>query len=120
MDNTNENKSNNEPSIEEKIKIVGSCDEVTTATKLLAALIINIDKTFVRYTYSVNGIDYELQLTRMTQASLTETKPEKEKEQKWICNECNTPNFTPSVSEEDIEKEQMGCINCGGFEFHKG
>ncbi len=36
----------------------------------------------------------------------------------WVCNECNFPNFTQSVSEEDIELEQLSCINCGGFEFH--
>ena len=37
----------------------------------------------------------------------------------WVCNECNFPNFTSSVSEEEIEQELHACINCGGFEFHK-
>lgn len=37
----------------------------------------------------------------------------------WICNECNAPNFTGSVSEEEIEMELHSCINCGCFEFHK-
>lgn len=36
----------------------------------------------------------------------------------WVCNECNTPNFTLSVSKEEIEQELHSCINCGGFEFH--
>lgn len=36
----------------------------------------------------------------------------------WVCNECNTPNFTQSVPEEEIELELHSCINCGGFEFH--
>jgi len=37
----------------------------------------------------------------------------------WTCNECNMPNFTGSVSEEEIEQELHACINCGCFEFHK-
>lgn len=36
----------------------------------------------------------------------------------WVCNECNMPNFTQSVSEKEIELELHSCINCGGFEFH--
>ena len=39
-------------------------------------------------------------------------------ERHWVCNECNFPNFTTSVSEEEIEAELYACINCGGFEFH--
>lgn len=42
------------------------------------------------------------------------SQPKKE----WVCNECNMPNFTTSVSEEEIEQELYSCINCGGFEFH--
>ena len=37
----------------------------------------------------------------------------------WICNECNFPNFTGSVSEYEIEQELHACINCGCFEMHK-
>lgn len=36
----------------------------------------------------------------------------------WICNQCNTPNFTQSVPKEEIEQELHSCINCGCFEFH--
>ena len=39
-------------------------------------------------------------------------------EKVWVCNECNYPNFTLAVSEEEIEQEYHSCINCGGFEFH--
>lgn len=45
---------------------------------------------------------------------------EEMKEENWICNECNFPNLTLSVSEEEIEQELHNCINCGCFEFHKG
>ena len=37
----------------------------------------------------------------------------------WVCNECNYPNFTSSVSDDEIEMELHACINCGGFEMHK-
>lgn len=37
----------------------------------------------------------------------------------WVCNECNFPNFTGSVSDIDIELELYSCVNCGCFEFHK-
>lgn len=37
----------------------------------------------------------------------------------WVCNECNTANFTSAVSEEEIELEYHSCITCGAFEFHK-
>jgi hypothetical protein len=37
----------------------------------------------------------------------------------WVCNECNFPNLTSSVSEEEIELELHACLNCGGFEMHK-
>ena len=37
---------------------------------------------------------------------------------KWVCNECNAPNFTSSVSEQEIAEELHACINCGCFEFH--
>lgn len=37
----------------------------------------------------------------------------------WVCNECNFPNLTSSVSEEEIEQELHACINCGCFEMHK-
>lgn len=48
--------------------------------------------------------------------------PVKTKELKnytWVCNECNLPNFTPSVSYDEIEQEQHSCIDCGSCEFHK-
>jgi len=41
------------------------------------------------------------------------------KDYKWVCNECNYPNFTSSVSDDEIEQELHACINCGSFEFHK-
>lgn len=37
----------------------------------------------------------------------------------WVCNECNFPNLTSSVSEDEIEMELHACINCGCFEMHK-
>ena len=37
----------------------------------------------------------------------------------WVCNECNSPNLTSSVSEDEIEQELHACINCGCFEMHK-
>lgn len=37
----------------------------------------------------------------------------------WVCNECNCPNLTSSVSEDEIEMELHACINCGCFEMHK-
>lgn len=37
----------------------------------------------------------------------------------WVCNECNFPNFTSSVSEDEIEMELHACISCGCFEMHK-
>src|SRR5688572_5481401 len=40
------------------------------------------------------------------------------KKQEWVCNECNTPNFTQSIPRYEIEQEQHACINCGCFEFH--
>ena len=36
----------------------------------------------------------------------------------WVCNECNTPNYTLSVSNYDIENELVSCIDCGCLEFH--
>jgi len=37
----------------------------------------------------------------------------------WVCNECNSPNLTSSVSEDEIEQELHACINCGCFEMYK-
>ena len=36
----------------------------------------------------------------------------------WVCNSCNSLEYTLSVSEDDIQ--QLGCGNCGGYEFHVG
>lgn len=36
----------------------------------------------------------------------------------WVCNSCNSLEYTLSVSEDDIQ--QLGCGNCGGDEFHVG
>lgn len=36
----------------------------------------------------------------------------------WVCNSCNFPNFTTSVSQAEIDAELHACIHCGGFEFH--
>lgn len=36
----------------------------------------------------------------------------------WVCNSCNSLEYTLSVSEDDIQ--QLGCVNCGGDEFHVG
>ena len=36
----------------------------------------------------------------------------------WVCNSCNSLEYTLSVSEDDIQ--QLGCVNCGGDEFHLG
>ncbi len=35
----------------------------------------------------------------------------------WICNQCGSPQYTGSVSEEDIQR--LACSDCGGDEFHK-
>ncbi len=35
----------------------------------------------------------------------------------WICNQCDSPQYTGSVSEEDIQR--LVCSDCGGDEFHK-
>lgn len=34
----------------------------------------------------------------------------------WVCNECNAPNYTGSVSEDDLN--WLACISCGCDEFH--
>lgn len=39
-------------------------------------------------------------------------------EKVWVCNECNFPNFTDSIPQEEIDAELHSCIHCGGFEFH--
>jgi len=36
----------------------------------------------------------------------------------WVCNSCNSLEYTLSVSEDDIQ--QLGCGSCGGDEFHVG
>ena len=36
----------------------------------------------------------------------------------WVCNNCNSLEYTLSVSEDDIQ--HLGCGNCGGDEFHVG
>ena len=43
----------------------------------------------------------------------------KEKDFQWICNECDFPNLTSAISEEDIKSGRHSCASCGGFEFHK-
>lgn len=43
---------------------------------------------------------------------------EKKKVFSWVCNECNTPNFTMSVSKDDIEDGKLSCVGCGCVEFH--
>ena len=35
----------------------------------------------------------------------------------WVCNNCNSSEYTLSISEYDIR--QLGCSNCGENEFHK-
>jgi len=35
----------------------------------------------------------------------------------WVCNECNSQEYTDSISEEDLKKLQ--CSSCGCEEFHK-
>jgi hypothetical protein len=37
----------------------------------------------------------------------------------WVCNECDFPNLTSAVSEEEIESGRHSCVSCGGVEFHK-
>ncbi len=34
----------------------------------------------------------------------------------WICNECNSKEYTGSISEQDIQN--LNCSNCGANEFH--
>ncbi len=40
----------------------------------------------------------------------------KEDKKLWVCNECNSKEYTASISEEDVHKLQ--CSTCGGNEFH--
>lgn len=37
----------------------------------------------------------------------------------WVCNECNFPNLSNSVSEDELELDLHACINRGCFEMHK-
>lgn len=36
----------------------------------------------------------------------------------WVCNSCNSLEYSLSVSEEDVQI--LGCGSCGGDEFHIG
>lgn len=56
---------------------------------------------------------------KMTDKELNQIKNDKSKHFHWVCNECDFPNFTDSVSESEIEQELHACIQCGGFEMHK-
>lgn len=55
----------------------------------------------------------------LTTCGVAPTVNAKAKDYEWVCNECNAPNFTSSVSEDELELELHSCITCGGFEFHK-
>lgn len=35
----------------------------------------------------------------------------------WVCNQCNSHQYTGSVSESDLQR--LSCSECGGEEFHK-
>jgi hypothetical protein len=35
----------------------------------------------------------------------------------WICNQCNSEEYSGSVSEEDVQN--LACSTCGGVEFHR-
>lgn len=35
----------------------------------------------------------------------------------WVCNECNSSEYTSNVREDDIE--HLACSSCGSDEFHK-
>jgi hypothetical protein len=35
----------------------------------------------------------------------------------WICNQCNSEEYSGSVSEDDIQN--LACSTCGGVEFHR-
>ena len=37
----------------------------------------------------------------------------------WVCNECDAPNYSDIISEEDMKNELLSCCDCGSFEFHK-
>lgn len=37
--------------------------------------------------------------------------------QPWICNQCNSEEYSGSVSEDDIQN--LACSSCGGVEFHR-
>ena len=49
--------------------------------------------------------------------SLGGKMPQQVNDWRWVCNECGSPEYTSSVSEDDIQ--QLGCGNCGGCEWHK-
>lgn len=44
------------------------------------------------------------------------TEPE-EDDWSWQCNECDSVEYSSSVSEDDLEN--LSCGNCGANEFHK-
>ena len=41
------------------------------------------------------------------------------KDFQWVCNECNFPNLTGAVPEEDIKLGRHSCVMCGCVEMHK-
>lgn len=53
-------------STEEKVRIIGNTDEITTAVKLLAALFFDASlKDHVTITYELLGENYELNFKKM-------------------------------------------------------
>ena len=37
----------------------------------------------------------------------------------WVCNGCDSEEFTGAFSESDFENDAQSCTGCGGTEFHK-
>lgn len=70
---------------------------------------------FAHYINMINTKNSQNDAQIVVAASVSISKPDFE----WVCNECNFPNFTSSVSEDEIDMELHACIHCGGFEMHK-
>ena len=43
----------------------------------------------------------------------------KNRDFQWICNECDFPNLTGAVPEEDVKSCRYSCVMCGCVEMHK-
>lgn len=75
-------------------------------------------KTIYENAYYKPHSDSLGEINTICERLITPNKEEREEGKQWICNSCNAPNFTQSVSQDEIDNETLSCISCGGFEFH--